>query len=187
MVIESWSALQPSALLWGLVVVIVIQRISELRLAKRNLDWALARGGRLIAEPHYVLFFVLHTGWLLAWPFEAWLRGPVLGLAWPAFLLGFIAAEGLRYWAIASLGPRWNTKIVVLDGAPLIRTGPYRFIAHPNYVAVALELVCVPLIFGAWVTALICTVLNAALLLGLRIPAEIAAVRGAAERESATS
>lgn len=170
-----------SALLCGLFVVIAVQRLSELRLAKRNLQWALAQGGRLIEEPHYWMFFVLHTGWLLAWPLEAWLRGPALGVAWPAWLAGFVLTEGLRYWAIASLGPRWNTKIVVIDGAPLIRRGPYRFIAHPNYLAVALELVCVPLIFGAWITAAVCSVLNAALLLGLRIPAEIKAVRAASD------
>jgi methyltransferase len=163
----------------GLFFAIVVQRVSELRLAKRNLAWALEHGGRLIAEPHYWMFFVLHTGWLLAWPLEAWLRGPSLVLLWPAWLGGFVLAEALRYWAIASLGKRWNTKIVVLDGEPLIRRGPYRFIAHPNYLAVALELVCVPMIFDAWLTALICSVLNAALLLGLRIPAEVAAVREA--------
>lgn len=165
----------------GLFAIIAIQRVSELRLAARNLSWALERGGRLIAEPHYWMFFVLHTGWLLAWPIEAWLRGAELTPYWPAWLGGFAVAEALRYWAIASLGKRWNTKIVVLDGEPLIRTGPYRFIAHPNYVAVALELACVPMIFGAWLTAVICTVLNAALLLGLRIPAEMAAVRAASE------
>jgi methyltransferase len=174
----------PAALLWGLLLVIAVQRISELRLAKRNLDRALRAGGRLVAEPHYWMFFVLHTGWLLAWPLEAWWRGgdagPQLGEWWWLFLLGFVAAEGLRYWAIASLGTRWNTRIVVLDGAPLIRRGPYRWLAHPNYVAVALELAAVPLVFGAWITALVCTVLNAALLLGLRIPAEMAAVRAAA-------
>jgi len=177
-----------SALFWGLIVIIAAQRVSELRLARRNLQWALSQGGRLIEEPHYWMFFVLHIGWLLAWPLEAWFgspggspSGPELGVGWPAWLIGFVLAEALRYWAIASLGRRWNTKIVVIDGAPLIRQGPYRFIAHPNYLAVALELLCVPLIFGAWITAVVCTVLNAALLLGLRIPAELAAVRAAGE------
>jgi methyltransferase len=167
-------------LLACLIVVIAVQRVTELRLAKRNLDWALAQGGRLIEEPHYWMFFALHGSWLLAWPIEAWLRGLELSPLWPAWLAGFALAEALRYWAISSLGPRWNTKIVVIEGAPLIRRGPYRFIAHPNYLAVALELLCVPMIFGAWITALACTVLNAALLLGLRIPAEIKAVRTAA-------
>lgn len=177
--IESWSELAPGLLLWALLGLIVLQRLSELRLAKRNLEWALAQGGRLIKESHYWVFFVLHTGWLLAWPLEAWLRGPALDSMWWLWLLGFGLAEALRYWAIGSLGKQWNTQIVVLDGAPRIRRGPYRYIPHPNYIAVAIELACVPLIFGAWLTALICTVLNAALLLGLRIPAEVAAVRAA--------
>lgn len=168
-------------MLVGLFVVIVAQRVSELRLAKRNLAWALEHGGRLIAEPHYWMFFVLHTGWLLAWPLEAWLRGVTLDPGWPVWLASFVLAEALRYWAITSLGKRWNTRIVVLEGEPLIRRGPYRFLSHPNYLAVALELVCVPMIFGAWLTALICTVLNAALLLRLRIPTEVAAMRDASE------
>jgi len=173
------DSVAPNLLLWALFGLIVLQRLSELRLAKRNLEWALAQGGRLVEESHYWLFFVLHTGWLLAWPLEAWVRGPALGPVWWLWLLGFALAEGLRYWAISSLGKRWNTKIVVIDGAPLIRRGPYRYLPHPNYIAVAIELVCVPLIFGAWITALVCTVLNAALLLGLRIPAEVAAVQSA--------
>lgn len=172
---------RPELLLAGLLVLITVQRASELRLAKRNLAWSLEQGGRLVEEPHYWMFFVLHTGWLLAWPVEAWLRGPELGAWWWAWLVGFALAEALRYWAIASLGKRWNTKIVVLDGEPLIRRGPYRFVAHPNYVAVALELCCVPLVFGAWLTAGVCTLLNAALLLGLRIPAELEAVRAASK------
>ena len=167
------------AALVGLFAIIVIQRVSELRLAKRNLERALAQGGRLVEEPHYWMFFVLHTGWLLAWPVEAWLRGPTLAPAWWGFAALFVAAEALRYWAIASLGERWNTRIVVLDGAPLVVSGPYRFVRHPNYVAVAVELLSVPLVFGAWISAAVCSVLNAALLLGLRIPAEVAAVDAA--------
>lgn len=168
-------------LLGVLLAAIALQRVSELRLAKRNLEWALAQGARLVAEPHYWMFFVLHTGWLVAWPLEAWLRGPERAQFWWVFLAGFGLAEVLRYWAIASLGKRWNTKIVVFDQQPLVRTGPYRWLSHPNYLAVALELVCVPLIFNAWVTAAVCTLLNAALLLGLRIPAEGAAIRGASQ------
>jgi methyltransferase len=180
-VIGQAAVLVDHALLWGLLVIVCVQRVSELRLARRNLARMLARGARLIDEPHYWMFFVLHVGWLLGWTVEAWLRGPTLAPGWPAWLVGFVLAEALRYWAIATLAERWNTRIVVLDGAPRIERGPYRFIAHPNYVAVALELVCVPMIFGAWLTALICTLLNAALLLGLRIPAEVAAVRQASE------
>ncbi len=176
--------LSPTAVLVILIGTIAVQRVTELRLAKRNLARALAQGARHVQEPHYWMFFALHVGWLLAWPLEAWLRGPVLASGWVIWLIGFGLAEALRYWAITSLGPRWNTQIVVFDGLPRVQAGPYRFLAHPNYVAVALELACVPLVFGSWITALVCTILNAALLLGLRIPAEIAAVRAAERRES---
>lgn len=167
--------------LLGLFAVVAVQRVAELRVAKRNQAWALDQGGRLIDEPHYWMFFVLHTGWLLAWVVEGWLRGPALHPLWPVWLAGFAVASGLRYWAITTLGPRWNTKVIVIDGLQPIREGPYRFIAHPNYVAVALELACVPMVFGGWITAAVCSLLNAGLLLTLRIPTETRAVREAAE------
>ena len=186
MVVEGARALLADALLWIMLALVAAQRISELRLAKRNQAWAESQGGRLIQEPYYPAFFVLHVGWLVGWLAEAWLRGPSLGPGWWAALVGFCLAEGLRYWAIASLGTRWNTKVIVIDGLAPIRSGPYRFIAHPNYVAVAIELACVPLIFGAWITAAVCTLLNAALLLGLRIPTEARAVREAGGRGAQT-
>ena len=166
--------------LLALFVLVAVQRLAELRVAKRNLAWALEQGGRLVHEPYYWMFFALHGGWGVAWLVESWLRGCVLHPLWPLWLAGFALAGGIRYWAIVSLGPRWNTRVVVLDGAPLVRRGPYRFFAHPNYVAVALELACVPLIFGSWISAVVCTMLNAALLLGLRIPTETRAVAEAA-------
>lgn len=168
-----------TGLVAGLWLAIVAQRMIELRLAKRNEAWARSRGAVEQGAGHYPLFFVLHTGWLLAWPLEAWMRGPALADGWIAALAGFVAAQGLRYWAIITLGPRWNTRILVLPGLERIRRGPYRWIAHPNYVAVIIELAAVPLVFGAWWTATIVGALNLALLLGVRIPAEARALAGA--------
>lgn len=162
-----------------LFIGIVGQRLLELRVAKRNEAWARQQGAQEHGAGHYPLFFVLHTGWLLAWPLEAWATGPALGVGWWAFLAVFMAAQALRYWAISSLGRRWNTRILVLPGEPLVRRGPYRFIPHPNYVAVVLELAAVPLVFGAYWTAAIVSGLNLALLLGIRIPAEVHALRDA--------
>lgn len=159
--------------------VVLIQRIFELRLARRNEAWARERGAREFGAGHYPLFFVLHGAWGIGWITEALLRGPALAPYWWAWLAGFVIAELLRYWAIGTLGPRWNTRILVIDGLPPIRSGPYRFLAHPNYVAVAIELACIPMIFGSWVTAVVASVLNAALLLGIRIPAEQQALREA--------
>lgn len=150
----------------------MFQRLLELRLAAHNRKAALAAGAQEFGAAHYPLFFILHTGWLLGWMAEARGRGSKLNRFWPGWLALFIAAQGLRYWCIASLGRFWNTRILVIPGAALVRRGPYRFLAHPNYVAVALELFSVPLIFGAWISSLVSTALNAALLLGVRIPAE---------------
>ena len=157
--------------------IIIVQRLAELRLARRNETLVRARGAVEYGASHYPLFFVLHTVWLLGWIGEAWLHGPVLDRAWPLWLLLFAAAQALRYWAILSLGERWNTRILIVPGEPPIRRGPYRYLRHPNYLAVAAELASVPLLFGSWLTALIATVLNAALLLAVRIPAEERALR----------
>lgn len=158
--------------MWFLAALIIIQRLLELRLAARNRATALAAGAQEFGATHYPLFFVLHSGWLVGWIVEARRRGSKLSQFWAGWLALFGAAQGLRYWCIASLGRAWNTRILVIPDAAPVRRGPYRFLAHPNYVAVALELLSVPLIFGAWVSALIATALNAALLLGVRIPAE---------------
>lgn len=167
-------------LLAATIAALVVQRMLELRVAKKN-EAALRRKGAIEhGAAHYPLFFLLHGGWLLAWPTEAVLRGPALAPSWPLMFLAFAGAQLLRYWAISTLGERWNTRVLVLAGAAPIRRGPYRFLAHPNYVAVVVELAAVPLLFGAWGTAIVASLLNAVLLLGVRIPCEVAALRGAA-------
>lgn len=148
------------------------QRLAELALAARNRRWLLARGGREHAAGHYPLFVLLHAGWLAGWLAEGLLRGGGPGAAWPLWLALFLAAQALRYWCIATLGRRWSTRIIVLPGATRIVRGPYRRLRHPNYLAVTVELVCGPLVFGAWLTALAAGLANAWLLLAVRIPAE---------------
>ncbi|MCB0211231.1 MAG: hypothetical protein KDJ52_17965 [Anaerolineae bacterium] len=164
--------------------IVIVQRILELRLAKQNQNWSLAHGAKEYGAAHYPLFFILHPGWMLAWMVEAVLRGARLSRVWWLWLTLFAAAQGLRYWAITSLGRFWNTRILVIPDVQLVRTGPYRFLPHPNYLAVAIELAAVPMLFGAWLTAFVAGVLNAALLLGLRIPAEEAALRALEEHAS---
>lgn len=155
-----------------LILFLLIQRLVELRLAAQNRRWALAQGAIEVGAGHYPLFFLLHGGWLVGWVVEAIRRGPVLSDVWGVWLGLFAAAQLLRYWAIITLGPRWNTRILIIPGRPPISSGPYRYLRHPNYIAVALELLAIPLIFNAWLTALSATLLNAALLLLIRIPAE---------------
>jgi len=110
------------------------------------------------------LIVVLHTLWLVSTLVEGLLRGPDIPAFWPVPLALFLLVQPLRYWAIFSLGERWNTKILVLPGKKPVRRGPYRYIDHPNYVVVVVEILTFPLIFGAWITALVFTVLNAVIL-----------------------
>lgn len=166
---------------WVALAVVVLQRMLELRLAQANLRWALAQGGREYGRQHYPLFFLLHGGWMLGWLLEGLARNQ-LSPIWGFWLAMFLLAQGLRYWAIQSLGKYWNTRIVVIPGAPRVRTGPYRHFPHPNYLAVALELLSLPLVFNAWITALVASLLNALLLLFIRIPAEEKALAEMAAR-----
>lgn len=156
----------------GTVAFIAGQRLAELRLAATNRRWLLAHGAREYGASHYPLFILLHTGWLVGLLVEGLWRGPALDGRWLLWLGLLLAAQLLRYWSIASLGRRWCTRILVIPGDRRIRCGPYRFLRHPNYLAVALELPALPLIFGAWLTAAVASLLNAWLLLAVRIPAE---------------
>jgi len=157
--------------LWLALAFVVLQRILELRLAQANLRWALSQGAREYGREHYPLFFLLHIGWMLGWLLEGLARQQLSPIWW-LWLALFVLAQGLRYWAIQSLGRYWNTRIIIVPGAKKITSGPYRYLRHPNYLAVALELLSLPLIFNAWITALAATLLNALLLLTIRIPAE---------------
>jgi len=162
--------------IWIALVFLAVQRLLELRLARKNLQWALSQGGREYGQEHYPLFFVLHIGWMLGWLIEGLWRDQLSPIWW-LWLMVFLLAQGLRYWAIRSLGKYWNTRIVVIPGRRRVATGPYRFIPHPNYLAVALELFSLPLVFNAWITAIVASILNAILLLGIRIPAEERALK----------
>jgi methyltransferase len=106
----------------------------------------------------------LHSLWLVSTLVEGLLRGPVFPVYWPAALALFLLVQPLRYWAILSLGESWNTKILVVPGAKPVRSGPYRYLNHPNYVVVVVEILAFSLIFGAWLTALAFTLLNAVVL-----------------------
>lgn len=148
-----------------LVLAVGVERLAELVVAKRNLAWALARGGRETGFSHYPVMVVLHTGLLAGCLLEVWLgdRPFLPGLGWPMFAV-VLAAQALRWWCIRTLGPQWNTRVVVVPGMPLVQGGPYRVFRHPNYVAVVAEGVALPLVHSAWITALVFTVANAVLL-----------------------
>jgi len=158
-----------------------LERLAELVVSQRNARWSFARGGVEHGRGHFPPMVALHSGLLVAVLAEVHLAGrPFLpAVGWPALAL-VLAAQGLRWWCIATLGPRWNTRVVVVPGLPLVVAGPYRWLRHPNYVAVVVEGIALPMVHTAWVTALTFTVLNAVLLLGFRIPAEERALAGAA-------
>ncbi len=166
------------ALSWYTLLVagVAAERGAELVVARRNLAWSRARGGIEVGFGHYPVMVLLHTGLLVGCVAEvALLDRPFLPwLGW-SMLAVLVAAQALRWWCITTLGPRWNTRVVVIPGAPRITGGPYRFFSHPNYVAVVAEGVALPLVHTAWLTACVFTVLNAALLTA-RIRTENAAL-----------
>jgi methyltransferase len=149
------------------------ERIVELVISMRNARAALARGGREYGLGHFPWMIALHTALLAACILEAWLlERPFLPwLGWPMLVL-VVLSQALRYWCIASLGPQWNTRVIVVPGARMVTRGPYRLLRHPNYLAVVVEGFALPLVHTSWVTALGFTVLNAVLLLRFRIPVE---------------
>ncbi|HEY9421060.1 MAG TPA: isoprenylcysteine carboxylmethyltransferase family protein [Thermoanaerobaculia bacterium] len=156
----------------ALITLVAAGRLFELRVAKRNLRDLLARGGVEVAPEHYRWMVLLHTFFLVACPLEVWLLErpflPWLGI--PMLLLAVLAA-GLRLWVIRTLDGRWTTRIVVLPRVTPVTGGPYRFLRHPNYLAVIMEMFALPLIHSAWLTAVVFSLLNA-WLLRVRIRAE---------------
>ena len=150
---------------YALVIATCFERLAELVVAQRNATWSRARGGVESGRGHYPPMVALHTGLLAGCLIEPAVAHrsfiPALGI--PMLLLA-VASQGLRWWCIRTLGPRWNTRVIVVPGLPLVTSGPYRWFAHPNYVAVVVEGFALPLAGSAWLTAVVFTVLNAALL-----------------------
>lgn len=148
-----------------LMAALVAERIVELVITRRHLRSLLARGGKVVAEDHYGRMVVMHTTFLIACPLEVWFSGRAFlpWLGYPMLVL-LVLTMALRYWAIATLGDRWTTRVVVVPGEPRIVGGPYRFLSHPNYLAVVLEVAALPLVHTAWWSALFFSLANAAVL-----------------------
>ena len=153
-----------------ILALVVLQRLGELWLSNRNTRRLVARGAREVAPTHYLLIVLVHFFWLAA----LWWLAP--GRPIDAFWLAlFVLLQLARIWVIATLGKRWTTRIIVLPDAPLVRSGPYRWLDHPNYMIVAGEIAVLPLAFGLWIVALVFTLLNAGVL-AIRIREENAAL-----------
>jgi len=154
-----------------ILALVTIERLAELVYARRNTARLLAAGGHEVAPGHYPAIVALHAAWLGA----LWWLAPdrPLDLAWLAI---FVLIELGRAWVIFSLGRRWTTRIIIIPGETLVKSGPYRFLAHPNYVVVAGEIAVLPLVFGLWRVALLFSIVNA-IVLWVRIRAENEALR----------
>ena len=157
----------------ALLTFVTLQRLGELVLARRNTAALLARGAREVAPEHYPAMVALHAGWIIG----LWLlaTGRPIGLFW---FLVFMALQALRLWVLATLKERWTTRIIILPGAPLVTSGPYRFLRHPNYAIVVGEIAALPLAFGLPLYALVFSLLNAFVLL-IRMRAENTALESA--------
>ncbi len=167
------------------VALVAVERLAELVLSRRNAAWSFARGGVETGRGHYRVMVALHSGLLVAMLVEAVVRRPEVPptLAWS--MLGLVlASQALRWWCIVTLGPRWNTRVIVVPGLPPVRSGPYRLLAHPNYLAVVVEGLALPLVHGCWITAAAFTVLNA-VLLTVRLRVENAALASLPDRSLA--
>lgn len=159
-----------------------VQRMIELAISVRNRDRAIARGGTEYGANHFWMFAALHSLWIVGMYTETILLQRSAASWWPFAVIVGIALQGLRYWVIGTLGEAWNTRIIVWPGMQRVTTGPYRWLRHPNYIIVCIELALIPLAFGCWITAAAATLANAAVLLLVRIPAEERALDDATNR-----
>ena len=145
---------------------VTLQRLAELALSQRNTNRLLARGAFEVAPGHYPFLVLLHTAWLAV----LWFFGPGPPIEIVPLIL-FVLLQLGRLWVIATLGERWTTRIIVLPDAPLVKTGPYRWFDHPNYMIVIGEFAVLPLVFGLPMVAIVFSLLNG-VMLWVRIGAE---------------
>ena len=155
-----------------LILAFVVERLIEVRVSNRNAQTSFAQGGVEYGKGHYPAMVVLHTLFLIACPLEVlWLNREFQPIVGGIALAVCVATQLLRWWVITTLGWRWNTRVIVVQGLAPITEGPFRYLSHPNYLAVIVELIALPMVHNAWSTAGIFTFLNA-ILLSVRIPIE---------------
>ena len=154
------------------ILLIGAERVVELAVSRRNARWSFANGGREFGRGHYPAMVSMHALLLVSCivevatahrPFIPWVGWPMVALV--------AASTGIRWWCVATLGRHWNPRLIVIPGAQLVMRGPYRWIHHPNYTAVAVEVAALPLVHSAWLTAIVFSIANA-LVLRVRIRSE---------------
>lgn len=174
----------------SLTAFVLTQRIIELAIARRNAAWMKARGAVEFGAGHYPLIVLVHILFFSGTVTEVLVLDRPQPVWWPLPFAVFAAAQVLRVWCLFSLGRFWNTRIIVLPHASVVRRGPYRFMRHPNYIVVMLEFISFPLIFQAYITAVTVSLLNFAVLRLKRIPTEeqaLSAVTNYAEEMGETA
>jgi methyltransferase len=167
-----------------LLILIGLQRVSELIIAKRNEKWMKKQGAYEVGMDHYKYIVAVHLFFFLSLIVEFYFFEKNLSPIYPVLLFLFLLTQAVRIWAISSLGKFWNTKILILPYKESVTKGPYAYLKHPNYVVVALEILLIPLMFNAYVTALVFTILNI-MVLSIRIPIEEKALLVASNYEMA--
>ncbi|MBM7703258.1 isoprenylcysteine carboxyl methyltransferase family protein [Metabacillus iocasae] len=168
-----------------LLIMLAVQRVIELIVAKRNEKWMKKQGAIEIGQAHYKWIVIVHMSFFISLFIEVqWFQKAVSNW-WIWLTLLFVIVQGARVWAISSLGKYWNTKIIILPEADVVLKGPYRYMKHPNYVIVAMEFIIIPLLFHAYVTLILFSLLNIAVL-SVRIPIEEKALRSLTNYEQST-
>jgi methyltransferase len=153
------------------LVFIILQRLAELTIAKKNEQWMKSKGAIEVGKEHYPFMVLLHSAFFLVMLLEVIWFSKELSPLWPVLLTLFCLTQLLRVWSLTSLGKYWNTKIIVLPNTEIVKKGPYKFIRHPNYLIVVIEIILIPILFQAYWTAIIFSILNL-WILSIRIPLE---------------
>ncbi|AVK86503.1 isoprenylcysteine carboxyl methyltransferase [Lysinibacillus sp. B2A1] len=163
---------------YTILIIVILQRLTEIFIAKCNEKWMLSQGAYEVGASHYPYMVTMHISFFLFLMIEVLTNNSGISPLFPLFFLLFIAVQALRIWCIRSLGTFWNTKILILPDAQVVRKGPYTFMRHPNYAVVCLEILLLPIMFQAYFTAFCFTLLNVTML-SVRIPIEEKALRDA--------
>lgn len=161
-----------------ILLLVIAQRLVELMIAKRNEKWMIQQGAYEVGRAHYPVMIMLHSSFFIVLIIEVLLFNRALSNFFILLLVFFLLTQAGRLWCLLSLGKLWNTRIMINPNLNVIKKGPYRFLKHPNYVIVSLEFIILPLLFNAYLTAIIFTLLNV-WMLSVRIPIEEKALRDA--------
>ena len=166
-------------LFYAFITFLIVQRLAELQISGRNTVSLLKAGGVEFGKKHYGVLVALHTFFFISLILEAFERQIKLSDEWPVFLAIFVVAQIGRVWVIRAMNGRWTTRIIVSPGVPLVNQGPFRFLPHPNYTIVAVELFTIPMLFNLYWTAMVFSLANAVVLITIRLPEENRALRWA--------